>query len=208
MILLLRPRGLERGSDVHNGLVSSRSAQGIPIKGQLLVATPPLEDPHFDRTVVHMIDHGDDGAVGVVINRPTDAQPADPVDRWSHLMVAPAVLFAGGPVEQQALIGLAEADGDDEAWSNVGDHLASVDLSLDPGLVAHRVRRLRVFRGYSGWSAGQLEAEIEQGAWIVVPSTLDDVFSPRPQELWRTVLRRQGGRLAWIANAPDDLSAN
>ena len=172
------------------------------------MATPPLEDPNFDRTVVHMIDHGDDGAVGVVINRPTEVLPSDPIDRWAHLAAAPAVLFDGGPVERQALIGLAEVDGDDDAWTHVNDDLASVDLSLDPALVSNQVRRLRVFRGYSGWSPGQLEAEIEQGAWIVVSSSLDDVFSPEPHRLWRAVLRRQGGRIAWIANAPDDLSAN
>lgn len=197
------------------------------------MATPPLEDPNFDRTVVHLIDHGADGAVGVVINRPTALLPTDPIDRWSEWLSAPAVLFDGGPVERAALIGLGEVDGpaeprkpaaditpddagdggefdgdDDEPWTMVSDTLASVNLSLDPGLVAHRVRRLRVFRGYSGWSPGQLEAEIEAGAWIVLPSHLDDVFSTNPEGLWREVLRRQGGRLAWLANAPDDLSAN
>lgn len=204
---------------MHNVVVSSRPDRSSPIKGRLLVATPPLEDPNFDRTVVHMIDHGDDGAVGVVINRPTQVLPTDPIDRWSDLMVPPAVLFDGGPVERSALIGLGQVDGAADAdpdtdgdhdmpWTMVSEALASVDLSLDPAVVAHRVQRLRVFRGYSGWSPGQLEAEIEAGAWIVLPASLDDVFSTSPRDLWRAVLRRQGGRLAWLADAPDDLSAN
>ena len=102
----------------------------------------------------------------------------------------------------------ADPDGTEIGWTSVTRDLASIDLSLDPALFAGAVHRLRVFRGYSGWSPGQLEMEIEEGAWIVVDATLDDVFTSEPTELWRSVLRRQGGTIAWIANAPDDLSAN
>ena len=201
---------------MHTVVVGSRSAPISVTSGQLLVATPPLEDPNFDRTVVYVIDHGDDGTVGVVVNRPTDATPDDPIDRWTEFMAEPAVLFEGGPVERNALIGLghvdthetADSDGAEIGWTSVTRDLASIDLSLDPALFAGAVHRLRVFRGYSGWSPGQLEMEIEEGAWIVVDATLDDVFTSEPTELWRSVLRRQGGTIAWIANAPDDLSAN
>ena len=216
MILLLDRGGRERGFDVHTVVVGSRSAPISVTSGQLLVATPPLEDPNFDRTVVYVIDHGDDGTVGVVVNRPTDDSLDDPIDRWTEFMAEPAVLFEGGPVERNALIGLghvrahdtADPDGTEIGWTSVTRDLASIDLSLDPALFAGAVHRLRVFRGYSGWSPGQLEMEIEEGAWIVVDATLDDVFTSEPTELWRSVLRRQGGTLAWIANAPDDLSAN
>jgi putative transcriptional regulator len=67
---------------------------------------------------------------------------------------------------------------------------------------------VRIFRGYAGWGPGQLEGEIESGAWLVLDAEPDDVFAAEPDELWRSVLRRQGGRLAWLASAPDDLSAN
>ena len=86
--------------------------------------------------------------------------------------------------------------------------IASADLTADPALVAAEVRGVRVFRGYAGWGPGQLEGEIEAGAWLVLDSEPGDVFSDEPDELWRTVLRRQPGRLAWLADAPDDLSAN
>ena len=89
----------------------------------------------------------------------------------------------------------------------VGD-LGSVDLAHDPVVVADRVRRLRVFRGYSGWGPFQLDSELNDGAWIVLPAETVDVFTARPDLLWRAVLRRQGGRLAWLADAPDDLSSN
>jgi putative transcriptional regulator len=173
-----------------------------------LVASPPLVDPNFDRTVVYVIEHGDDGAVGVVVNRPLPETLPEPVERWTDVLTPPGLVFEGGPVETEALIALAEVQGESDAWTLVDDTLASLDLSLDPGTAAAGVRRLRVFRGYSGWSPGQLDAELEDEAWIVLPASLDDVFSPGPGELWRVVLHRQGGRLAWLANAPDDLSAN
>jgi putative transcriptional regulator len=195
---------------VQNGWVSSHDAP-IPgsCKGRLLVATPPLADPNFDRTVVYMLEHSEEGAVGVVLNRPSDDIAPDALSRWQDWMTPPAVLFEGGPVELDALIALARLDGPgDDVWSPVVGDLGSVDLALDPALVAHSVVRLRIFRGYSGWGPQQLDDELNEGAWMVLTADQDDVFSPQPEGLWRDVLRRQGGRLAWVANAPDDLSAN
>jgi len=184
----------------------------LPTKGRLLVATPPLEDPHFDRTVVFVLEHHDDGAIGVVINRPSIESLDEPLDRWIDLQSAPSAVFSGGPVEENALIALAETT---VVMLEGGEHLspilgtiASADLSADPALVAAEVRGVRVFRGYAGWGPGQLEGEIEAGAWLVLDSEPGDIFSSEPDELWRTVLRRQPGRLAWLADAPDDLSSN
>ena len=114
----------------------------------------------------------------------------------------------GVPVED-ALIALARLKGPVEgSWSQVTDGLGSIDMMLDPDDVADGVLALRVFRGYSGWGAQQLDDELADGAWMVLPAELADVFCEHPSDLWRTVLRRQGGRIAWVANAPDDLSAN
>ena len=184
----------------------------LPTKGRLLVATPPLEDPHFDRTVVFVLEHHDDGAIGVVINRPSIESLDEPLDRWIDLQSAPSAVFSGGPVEENALIALAETtvvmlEGDEHLSPILGT-IASADLSADPALVAAEVRGVRVFRGYAGWGPGQLEVEIEAGAWLVLDSEPGDIFSSEPDELWRTVLRRQPGRLAWLADAPDDLSSN
>ncbi|MFM2079047.1 MAG: hypothetical protein RJA49_2937 [Actinomycetota bacterium] len=195
---------------MQNGCVSSHD---LPIpgstRGRLLVATPPLADPNFDRTVVYMLEHTDDGAVGVVLNRPSEENLPDGIARWEDLLSRPAVLFEGGPVEIDALIALGRVDQpDDEVWSPVVGDLGSIDLALDPGLVAVGVQQLRVFRGYSGWGPQQLDGELAEGAWMVLPSETGDVFAEQPEELWRTVIRRQGGRVAWVANAPDDLSLN
>ena len=183
-----------------------------PTKGRLLVATPPLDDPNFDRTVIFMLEHHDAGALGVVINRPTEEELDEPLDRWEDLQTTPAHIFAGGPVETDALIALALAntplDDASEDLSPVVGRVASADLTADPAFVAGRVSAVRVFRGYAGWGPGQLEGEIMAGAWLVFDAEPDDVFATQPAQLWRTVLRRQGGRLGWLANAPDDLSAN
>lgn len=207
-------------------------------KGRLLVATPPLGDPNFDRSVVYVLDHHPGGAVGVVLNDPepepelgdgahpqedaawaaehaegTDALPGrdalEGLDAWIELLAPPRTLFNGGPVERDALIALAVATGRvDTAWGELTHDLGTVDLAREPFDVAERVTRLRIFRGYAGWGPGQLDAELEFGAWMVFDAEADDVFSPVPDRLWRAVIQRQGGRVAWIANAPSDLSLN
>ncbi len=182
--------------------------------GRLLVATPPLGDEHFDRSVVYMLDHQAGGAMGVVLNRPSPLLAADAgmdiVERWSALLCEPAALFDGGPVETDALLTVAElaTEPDEGAWSAVHGRLAMIDLTGAPDDVAPGIRRMRIFRGYAGWGPLQLDGEMAAGAWMVLPAQADDVFATSPGELWREVLRRQGGRTAWIANAPDDVASN
>ena len=179
-------------------------------RNRLLVATPPLEDPNFDRSVVYMLEHGDHGALGVVLNRPTAEHTISGLEEWCKLSADPAVVFSGGPVDPDALIGLAAFTSypPEHSWSAVGNGIGTIDLSVLPGDLDVPVERLRLYRAYSGWGSGQLDAELAAGAWIVLDSRLEDVFCAEPEHLWRAVLRRQGGRLAWLADAPDDLSAN
>lgn len=179
------------------------------------MATPPLGDPNFDRTVVYMLDHTEIGAVGVVLNRIDDGD-ADldefdiaPLAAWLPLLAPPASVFAGGPVGEDSLIAVAAGTGaHPEAWGALTESVGTVDLALAPDEVAERIDRVRIYRGYAGWGPGQLDAEIAVGGWMVFDAEDDDVFTDAPGDLWRRVLRRQGGRLAWIAGAPDDLSAN
>jgi len=192
-----------------NGTVFLTSPQ---TKGRLLLATPPLEDPNFDRTVIYVLEHHEDGAIGLVLNRPSEEALEAPLDRWIDLQTAPSSVFTGGPVETNAMIGMAttkiEVDEPMEHLTPISGLIASTDLSADPAIVAAHVDSVRVFRGYAGWGAGQLDAEIDEGAWLVLDSEIDDVFSDRPDDLWHRVLRRQPGRLSWLALAPDDLSLN
>ena len=178
-------------------------------KGRLLVATPPLGDPNFDRSVIYVLEHNDEGAVGVVLNRPGRETSIDGLDEWMERLSPPHVVFSGGPVEVDALIALAAADGpDDDAWSNLHAGIGTVDLSIDPDDVGATVRQVRIFRGYAGWGPSQLDGELAAGAWMVLDAVPEDLFTAEPADLWRDVLRRQGGRTAWVANAPDDLSNN
>jgi len=174
-----------------------RLATDPSLRGRLLVATPLLGDPNFERTVVLLLEHTDEGAVGVVLNRPTDLDFVDPLPAWYGLAAYPPVVFAGGPVGPGSAIGLGRApDGT----------VATVDLGLDPA--DHAVEEVRVFSGYAGWSDGQLEDEIDAGAWWVVASEPDDAMSPEPDGLWRAVLHRQTNGLALFDNFPRDVRRN
>lgn len=183
-----------------------------PMKGRLLVATPVLDDPNFERTVIFVVEHHDEGALGLVLNRPSGESLNVPLDAWISVQSEPSQVFSGGPVEPDALIALARTnepiDADDGHLAPLTASIASADLAADPALVAASIKSLRVFRGYAGWAPGQLEVEIESGSWMVLDSDPSDVFTADPAELWRTVMRRQPGRLAWLSEAPDDLSAN
>jgi putative transcriptional regulator len=193
----------------HNRSVFLTSPQ---TKGRLLLATPPLEDPNFDRAVIFVLEHHEDGAIGLVLNRPSDEALEAPLDRWIDLQTAPSSVFTGGPVETNAMIGMATTkvmvDEPIEHITPISGLIASTDLSADPAIIAAHIDTVRVFRGYAGWGSGQLNIEIDQGAWLVLDAEVEDVFSDRPEELWHTVLKRQPGRLSWLALAPDDLSLN
>jgi putative transcriptional regulator len=182
------------------------------LTGRLLVATPALGDPNFARTVVLVLDHDDSGALGVVVNRPTTVAVADVLPDWQPFTTDPSVLFHGGPVAVDSALGLAVLPGQGQSeplgWRRVKDGLGLVDLDAPPEVLAADMADLRIFAGYSGWGTGQLEDELTDGAWYVVPSQARDVFSVEPSSLWRAVLRRQGGELAMVSTYPDDPSLN
>jgi putative transcriptional regulator len=181
----------------------------VTLRARLLVATPMLDDPNFDRTVVLMLEHTDEGALGVVLNRPSETPVEGAVPGWDRFVTDPSVVFVGGPVSRTAVICLARAVGiDAEVWSPVLGPVGTLDLSRDPDEIGTDVQAIRLFAGYAGWDGGQLEDEIASGAWFVVDALPDDALSADPDELWRTVLRRQPGRLAKYANYPADASLN
>lgn len=180
--------------------------------GRLLVATPSLRDPNFVRTVVLVLDHDGEGTLGVVVNRPTDMPVTSVLAPWDDLVCEPDVLFQGGPVSTSSALALAElpVDAPDEpvGWRRLHGRLGLVDLDAPPELLMGGVGSMRVFAGYSGWSPGQLDAEIERGGWYVVEAEPGDAFTTAPEDMWRRVLRRQTGRLSLVATFPDDPSMN
>ncbi|MYQ40603.1 putative transcriptional regulator [Streptomyces sp. LamerLS-316] len=194
------------------------------LTGRLLVAAPALADPNFDRAVVLLLDHDEEGSLGVVLNRPTPVGVGDILASWAGLTGEPGVVFQGGPVSLDSALGVAVIPGDEGSaqgsrlragageapigWRRVHGAICLVDLDAPPELLAAALGSLRIFAGYAGWGPGQLEAELADGAWYVVESEPGDVSSPRPENLWRAVLRRQRSELAMIATYPDDPSLN
>jgi len=180
------------------------------LAGRLLVATPNLLDPNFARTVVLILDHHGEGAMGLVLNRPSETAVGDPLPQWREHAVEPAVVFVGGPVRQEAAICLAQSPGaaGTAGWQPLFDRLGTVDLAREPAELGVEIDAVRVFAGYAGWGANQLEAEIDAGAWYVLRAQPGDVMCAEPTRLWRSVLRRQPGVLSAVASYPADLSNN
>jgi putative transcriptional regulator len=179
--------------------------------GNLLVAMPTLRDPHFERTVVFLLAHEAEGALGVVLNRPTGVSVSEVLPGWEPLVSGPPVLFEGGPVGADSAICVARARAGVAGFvgfSRVVGQIGTIDLSREPGKVAERLEYVRVYHGYAGWSAGQLESEIEEGSWFVFSALPSDPFLTQPEDLWQLVLRRQGGMTAAVANYPSDVHLN
>lgn len=177
------------------------------LRGKLLVASPGLVDPNFARSVVLVTEHSAEGAMGVVLNRPADALASEVVPEVAAI-AGDGPVFIGGPVQPQALVVLAEfSDPAAAAWLVVAD-VGFVAADTAPEELERALRRGRVYAGYSGWGAGQLEAELEQGSWIVEPPLPAELFPDDPEALWSDVLARKGGRYALIARMPEDPSVN
>lgn len=180
------------------------------LTGRLLVATPALADPNFDRAVVLLLDHDEEGSLGVVLNRPTPVGVGDILEPWAELAGDPGVVFQGGPVSLDAALGVAVIPGTEgpTGWRRVHGAIGLVDLDAPPAMLAAELGSLRIFAGYAGWGPGQLAEELSEGAWYVVESEPGDVSAPEPEGLWRAVLRRQRSELAMVATYPDDATLN
>jgi len=179
------------------------------LRGKLLLAGPTLLDPNFRRTVVLIVEHTEEGAMGLVLNRPAETTVAEAVPDLAWLADSDANVFVGGPVAETAVIVLAEFDRPDLAGAIVEDDLGFIGADADDaeGLDG-AIRRARVFAGHAGWGPGQLEDELEEEAWIIEPPLRDEIFTEEPEDLWSAVLRRKGNRFARLATMPPDPSLN
>ncbi|SDC17853.1 YqgE/AlgH family protein [Nocardioides lianchengensis] len=178
--------------------------------GMLLVATPALVDPNFAATVVLILDADEEGALGVVLNRPSPVPVSEVLMPWDEVASEPEVLFLGGPVGTDGALALAllRADESPVGFRSIVGRLGLLDLDTPVELLGAGVEQLRIFAGYAGWGAGQLEGEIDEGSWYVVAAEAPDVFRYDPVDLWRDVLRRQPGDLAMHSTRPSDPDLN
>lgn len=180
------------------------------LRGKLLVAAPALKDPNFDRTVVFIAEHSEDGAMGLVLNRPSEAPVAEAIPDLDWVAGSgDEIVFVGGPVAANGVIVLAEWDDPSKAVVLVDDDLGFVPGDAeDTGELAAAMRRARVYAGHAGWGPGQLEDELADDAWIVESPLRDELFSDDPAGLWAAVLRRKGREFALLSTMPPDPSLN
>jgi putative transcriptional regulator len=182
------------------------------LTGRLLVASPRLADPSFDRTVVLVLDHSPAGALGLILNRPTAVPVEEILAQWHEqaTKALPAVIFSGGPVSPGAVIGLVRGSpsGEPAGWHPVLGDIGAVDLSVAPDDQPSGLDGARLFSGYAGWSPDQLDQEVEEGAWFCLDALEDDLLTRQPTELWHDVLQRQGGELRLLATYPPHPSVN
>lgn len=193
--------------------------------GMALVAMPLLDDPQFARSVVYLLESDPEaGSAGVVVTAPTRTPVGQVLPSWHDAMTDPALVFRGGPVQPDGALGLAQvARGRAEVpipgirtvrpfgglnRASESDCVGVVDLDGDIEAIAEASTRLRVFAGHAGWTPGQLEDEIAEGAWVVVPGRPADIFADHPEHRWRDVLRRQSYPLRLLATCPADPSQN
>lgn len=165
--------------------------------GRLLLATPSIGDGVFARSVVYLLAHGDDGAMGVIVNRPLPAEVDDVLPAWVETVSSPSLLFQGGPVATDSALAVGIG----------GETVALVDLDGPPPAPG-ALSALRVFAGYAGWSPGQLEEEVAEGSWLVVDADPREVFGGHPEALWGDLVRRQRGDLRLWASLPADPDLN
>ena len=188
------------------------ASSGGGLAGQILVATPALVDGHFRRSVVLILDHDDDGALGVILNRRTDIDVDEVLPGWSSTVTAPGGVYEGGPVatDSALAVGLLAVDPDDEplGWRRMFGRVGLIDLDAPSTVVQGALAGMRIYAGYAGWGEGQLESEIEEGSWFVFAATEADIVHANPATLWRDVLRRQDSEVRLLSTYPDDPSMN
>jgi putative transcriptional regulator len=180
----------------------------LPAAGDLLVATPLLGDPHFSRTVVYLLEHDGGGTVGVVLNRPSHTPVGQVLPDWHDAVSGPAVVFGGGPVQPDGALCLGLLAQGAEGMREVVDGVSTVDLDGDVTVIAPIAKRLRVFAGHAGWAPGQLDRELDEGAWWVLAGSPADLFSEDPKPMWRQVLAREPLPLSLLSTYSDDPSLN
>jgi putative transcriptional regulator len=177
------------------------------LKGQLLVAAPTLLDPNFRRSVVLVGEHDEEGALGIVLNRASQATVSEALPELAALADDVGTVHVGGPVQPSAIVVLADFVEPERASGIVLGTIGFLPAETDPDSLGE-LRQARVFAGYAGWGPGQLDDELEAGSWILEEALPDDVFTDDPDDLWGIVLRRKGGAYAVLATMPPDPSLN
>ncbi len=178
------------------------------LRGQLLIAAPSLADPNFARTVVLVSEHTEEGAMGVVLNRPSELTVGEAVPALTAALDADESVYIGGPVASTSIVFLLEFLEPELAALLVFGRIGFPAAETDVAQLVELTERGRVFAGYAGWGPGQLDEELRSEDWILEPAIPEDVFGHEAESLWSSVLSRTGGRFALLATMPLDPSVN
>lgn len=178
------------------GNASTDALGAAPAAGRLLVASPRLDGSWFERSVVLLLDYGEQGAVGLIVDRPSRLLLADLLPEIPELRTRKDPVFLGGPVDHSSLFMLLRS-----ARPPPESRPVLADVHLSQSLVALRSllgrdvagSRFRAYAGCAGWAPGQLDAEISRGDWMIAPGSAEDVFSRNPLELWQRLVHEHGG---------------
>jgi putative transcriptional regulator len=189
---------MDDGEDAH---LRENVLMAESLKGQLLIAAPSLFD-YFRRSVVLVLEHSDEGAMGVVLNRESETRVVEAVPALASIAEPDELVRIGGPVSPQSVVALGDFGDVDEA----GTHVVGSLGTLDPEADNESLRRVRVYAGYAGWAPGQLDGELEQEAWLVLAAKPGDPFADG--DIWSEALRRKGGSYKLLATMPSDPSMN
>lgn len=181
--------------------------------GSLLIASTTLTESIFSRSVIYMIEHNDDGSLGVILNQMSQTAVHNLLPRWTDLAASPRALFIGGPVKQDSALCLGVLKpgvdaGPVEGLKHVDGRVVLVDLDADPEQLVEVLDGVRLFAGYAGWSAGQLDGELGQDSWLLASGLPRDILAPATVDVWSSVLRRQPWPLPLLSTFPEDVSQN
>ena len=174
------------------------------LAGQFLVATPTITTPPFARTVVLLLEQDDSGAIGLVLNSPTDLVAEEHISGIGEIVSLPSNVFLGGPVSTETAISLGRGTGVEFVRPSALPGIGIVDIEQVPD----DLEDLRIFAGYSGWDPYQLESEIDEGAWWVLFPDLDEIFTAEVEGMWERTVARGPGTLPLYATYPQDPSNN
>ena len=179
------------------------------LEGHFLVSETELTDPNFMQTVVYLVEHNENGALGFVVNRRSETALEEVIPEFAGTPAGELEVFIGGPVEQNYLFTLHSGLSGDRRSGAASSSLQGVVLEPDfqlvhdflstewPNLPIEQRPEIRFYAGYAGWAPSQLETELEHHAWVVLPATPGIVFAPDPEESWRNALRKKGG-IYWV----------
>lgn len=168
-----------------------------------------MGDGNFERAVVFMIKHSNEGSVGLVLNQPTHHHLSSLIPEWEGQIFEDSTVFRGGPVELDSSLGLGRFVGDlNDNQTFIIANVGVIDLALPPQEIPENLVNFRPYIGFSGWSPMQLEAELAANTWFVVDADPQDIFREETEDLWSLVLRRQKGPMSWLSNYPPDPRVN